>query len=210
MVIQIKNVYKRFKDISILENVSIDFKEGKIYGIIGPNGSGKSVLLKMICGFYEPTSGEILFDGKNVIKEKGFPPDTRAMIEKPTFLSDVSGMNNLKLLASIQNKIDDTDIEKTMNLVGLDPSDKKHYSKYSLGMKQKLNIAQVLMENPKIMILDEPFNALDQESAERIRKVFIEEKKKKKIIIIATNIQEDIKLLCDEVYKIENHRVKKV
>ena len=95
MVIQIKNVYKRFKDISILENVSIDFKEGKIYGIIGPNGSGKSVLLKMICGFYEPTSGEILFDGKNVIKEKGFPPDTRAMIEKPTFLSDVSGMNNL-------------------------------------------------------------------------------------------------------------------
>lgn len=163
----------------------------------------------MICGFYETSSGKILFDGEDTIKKYGFPQDMRVIIEKPTFISDISGFDNLKLLAEIQGKIGDEEIIRTMELVGLDPYEKKNYSKYSLGMKQKLNIAQVLMEDPKIMVLDEPFNALDEKSSERIRKLFLDEKKKDKIILIATHIKEDIKTLCDEVYRVEDCTLKK-
>lgn len=209
MKITLENVGKRFKNLEVLKDVNLEFTDGKIYGIVGPNGSGKSVLLKMICGFYETSSGKILFDGEDQIKKYGFPQDMRVMIENPTFLSDISGFDNLKLLANIQNKIDDDKIVETMKLVGLDPYDKKKYSKYSLGMKQKLNIAQVLMEDPKIMILDEPFNALDEKSAKHIREVFVEEKKKGKIILLATHIKEDINTLCDEIYKVEDCTIKK-
>ncbi len=210
MKITLENVGKSFKKIEILRDVNLEFSDGKIYGIVGPNGSGKSVLLKMICGFYETSSGKILFDGEDQIKKYGFPQDMRVMIENPVFLSDLSGFDNLKLLANIQNKIDDDKIVETMKLVGLDSYEKKKYSKYSLGMKQKLNIAQVLMEDPKIMILDEPFNALDENSAKNIRDVFIEEKKKGKIILLATHIKEDINTLCDEIYKVEDCTVKKI
>lgn len=210
MKITIENVSKSFKDFEVLHDVNLELTEGKIYGIIGPNGSGKSVLLKMICGFYEVSSGKILFDGEDTIGKYGFPQDMRVMIEKPTFISDISGMDNLKILANIQGKIGEKEVSDTMKLVGLDPNEKKSYSKYSLGMKQKLNIAQVLMENPKIIILDEPFNALDEKSTENIRNIFLEEKKKGKLIIIATHIKEDIKVLCDEVYKIEDNTIKKI
>lgn len=209
MKITLENVGKRFKDLEVLKDVNLEFESGKIYGIVGPNGSGKSVLLKMICGFYETSSGNILFDGEDQIKKYGFPQDMRVMIENPTFLSDISGFDNLKLLANIQNKIGDDKIIETMKLVGLDPYDKKKYSKYSLGMKQKLNIAQVLMEDPMVMILDEPFNALDDGSAKHIRDVFVEEKKKGKIILLATHIKEDINTLCDEIYKVEDCTLKK-
>lgn len=209
MKITLENVGKRFKDLEVLKDVNLEFESGKIYGIVGPNGSGKSVLLKMICGFYETSSGNILFDGEDQIKKYGFPQDMRVMIENPTFLSDISGFDNLKLLANIQNKIGDDKIIETMKLVGLDPYDKKKYSKYSLGMKQKLNIAQVLMEDPMVMILDEPFNALDEGSAKHIRDVFVEEKKKGKIILLATHIKEDINTLCDEIYKVEDCTLKK-
>lgn len=210
MKITLKNVSKSFKDFDVLKNVNLEFSDSKIYGLIGPNGSGKSVLLKMICGFYETTSGSILFDGVDEIEEYGYPKDTRVMIEKPVFLSDISGFDNLKLLANIQGKISDEEIINTMKRVGLDPYEKKNYSKYSLGMKQKLNIAQVLMEDPKIIIMDEPFNALDEKSVKNIRKILKEEKEKGKLIIISTHIKEDIKVLCDEVYKIEDYQVKKV
>lgn len=208
MKITLENVSKRFKDLEVLQDVNLEFEGGKIYGIVGPNGSGKSVLLKMICGFYETSSGKILFNGIDEIEKYGFPQDMRVMIEKPSFISDISGMDNLKLLADIQGKIGEDEIAKTMKLVGLDPYEKKNYSKYSLGMKQKLNIAQVLMENPKIMILDEPFNALDEKSSENIRKLFLEEKKKGKLILIATHIKDDINTLCDEVYKVEDGTIK--
>lgn len=210
MKITLENVSKSFKKIEVLHDVNLEFTDGKIYGIIGPNGSGKSVLLKMICGFYETSSGKILFDGEDSISQYGFPQNMRVMIEKPTFISDLSGMDNLKLLADIQGKVGKEEISNVMRLVGLDPEDKRDYCKYSLGMKQKLNIAQVLMENPKIMLLDEPFNALDETSACNIRKIFLEEKKKGKLIIIATHIKEDINELCDEVYKIDEHTIKKV
>lgn len=210
MKIEIKNISKTFQKQDVLKNVNIKLEEGKIYGFIGHNGSGKSVLLKIICGFYEPTSGEVLFDGINIIKNNMFPPDTRALIEKPTFLPDLTGFENLKLLAEIQNKIGKKQIDETLEKVGLLQDKNKVYHKYSLGMKQKLGIAQALMEDPKIIILDEPFNGLDENSTKKIREILLEEKKKNKIIVLATHIKEDISLLCDEVYKFNNGEVQKI
>ena len=192
MKIEIKNVTKKFKDIIALESVNMVLEEGKIYGFVGHNGSGKSVLLKIICAFYEPTSGEVLFDGINVIKENSYPPDTRALIEKPNFLPELTGRENLLLLAQVQNKIGEKEIDEVLEAVGLKKVANKKYHQYSLGMKQKLGIAQVLMEDPKIMIFDEPFNGLDEDSVKKIRKILLEEKKKGKIIILATHIKEDI------------------
>ena len=200
MKIEIKNVSKTFQKQEVLKNVNMELEEGKIYGFIGPNGSGKSVLLKIICGFYEPTTGEVLFDGVNIIKNNTFPPDTRALIEKPNFLPDLTGRENLELLANIQRKIGLKEIDETLEKVGLAPDKDKLYHKYSLGMKQKLGIAQVLMEDPKIIILDEAFNGLDKKSSKNIRKQLLAEKEKKKIIILATHIKDDVSILCDEVY----------
>lgn len=210
MKIEIKKVSKKFKDIKVLKNVSMTLESGHIYGFTGHNGSGKTVLLKLICAFLEPTTGEILFDGKNVIKENSFPPSTRALIEKPNFLSDLTGHENLELLARIQNIIGEKEIEDTLKKVGLEEDKEKLYYKYSLGMKQKLGIAQVLMEDPEILILDEPFNGLDENSIKNIRKILLKEKEKGKLIILATHNKEDIKVLCDEIYKFNDGTVKKV
>lgn len=209
MKIEIKKVSKKFKDIEVLKSVSMTLESGHIYGFTGHNGSGKTVLLKLICAFLEPTTGEILFDGKNVIEENSFPPSTRALIEKPNFLSDLTGYENLELLARIQNRIGEKEIEDTLKKVGLEEDQDKLYYKYSLGMKQKLGIAQVLMEDPEILILDEPFNGLDENSIKNIRKILLKEKEKGKLIILATHNKEDIKVLCDEIYKFNDGTVTK-
>lgn len=208
MKIEVKNVSKRFKDITVLQNINMTFEDGKIYGLVGRNGSGKSVLLKMICAFYEPTSGEILFDGENIIKNQKFPPNTRALIEKPYFMPDLSGFENLKLLASIDNKTSDEKILETLKLVNLYEEKDKKFSKYSLGMKQKLGIAQVLMDDPEIIILDEPFNGLEEATTISLRKVLLNLKKQGKIIILATHIKEDIKELVDILYTFDAGNVK--
>lgn len=209
MKIEIKNLTKKFKNNTIIDNVSIDFTKGKVYGLIGRNGTGKSVFLKMLCGFYKPTSGEILFDGIDYIKLNGFPKDTRALIEKPDFLPDISGFENLKLLAAIQNKIDDNKILKTLEDVNLITEKDKKYSKYSLGMKQKLGIAQALMEDPQVLILDEPFNGIENETAEKLRKLLKNEAKKGKIVIIATHIKEDIDTLADITYNFNDGKLER-
>ena len=209
MVIKVKKVSKKFKNNLILDDINIEFTDGKIYGLIGKNGSGKSVLLKMICGFYEPTKGEILFDEENIIKEKKFPPNTRSLIEKPNFIPYLTGFENLKALANIQKIIDEKKIIETLKDVNLE-NDNKKYSEYSLGMKQKLGIAQVLMENPKVIILDEPFNGVDDETTLKIRNLLLKEKSNGKIIIIATHIKEDIEILADEVYKYNNTKLERV
>lgn len=209
MMLELKNISKKFSDNVILENINIKFTSGKIYGLIGRNGSGKSVLLKLICGFYAPTTGEILLDGFDYTKDNSFPENTRALIEKPNFLPDLSGFENLKLLASIQNKISDEDIKDAMEKVNVYQEANKKYSKYSLGTKQKLGIAQVLMENPKIMILDEPFNGIENETVNKLRKIIIEEKKKDKIIIIASHIKDDINKLADVIYEVDNGHITK-
>ena len=209
MKIEIKNVSKSFKGIEVLKDISMTLESGHIYGFIGHNGSGKTVLLKLICAFLEPSTGEILFDGKNVIKNNEYPPSTRALIERPTFISELSGKENLELLANIQKKIGEKEIEETLEKVGLKEAKNTLYYKYSLGMKQKLGIAQVLMENPDVLILDEPFNGLDEESAKNIRNILLEEKQKGKLIILATHIKEDMVVLCDEMYKFNDGVVTK-
>lgn len=207
MKIELKDVSKSYKSVNVLHDINVVFESGKIYGFIGRNGSGKSVLLKMICSFYTPTTGEILFDGVNIIKEKKFPPSTRALIEKPNFIPDLTGYENLDLLAQIQKKIGEKEILKALDDVNLTSEKDKKYSKYSLGMKQKLGIAQVLMEDPKIMIFDEPFNGIEEKTAKKLRELLKQLVNQDKIIIIASHIKEDIEGLCDVIYKFDDSTI---
>ncbi len=201
MKIEVKNVSKTLKKVKVVDNVSVTFESGKIYGLIGRNGSGKSVFLKILCSFYIPDSGTITQDGYDYIKHNDFPKDTRAFIETPNFISDMTGFENLKNLAKIQNKITDKEILEALEDVCLIQEKDKPYDNYSLGMKQKLGIAQVLMEKPKFMILDEPFNGIDEESVKKIKTLIKKLKKEDKLIIITSHIKEDILYLADEVYK---------
>lgn len=210
MKIEVKNVSKQFDNNQILENINMTFESGKIYGLVGRNGSGKSILLKMICGFYKPTSGNILFDGEDVIQKGAFPPSTRCLIERPVFLDDLTGFENLKILADIQKTITDQDIIDTLEKVNLIEEKDKKYYKYSLGMKQKLGVAQVLMENPKIMIFDEPFNGIDEASVDNMKQIIKNERKNGAVIIIATHIKEDIEELSDIIYKFDNGKVSRI
>ncbi len=207
MKIVFKDVSKKFKNAYILNDVNIEFNEGKIYGLIGRNGSGKSVLLKMLCGFYLPTSGSIYYDNIDIKKSGIFMPDTRALIEKPNFLPHLTGFENLRVLAKIQNKINDDDIINALEMVNLKDNINKKYCEYSLGMKQKLGIAQVLMENPKVMIFDEPFNGIEEETVKKIRKIILQEKNNGKIIVVASHMKDDIEQLADIVYKVDGGQV---
>ena len=207
MKIEVKNVGKKFKNNYILKNINMTFEDGKIYGFSGRNGSGKSVLLKIICGIYAPNEGEILFDNKNYNHSNMFVPSLRALIEKPCFFPDLSGFENLKLLAKIQNKISDEDIYKAMEIVNIIEEKDKKYSNYSLGLKQKLGIAQAIMENPHVLILDEPFNGIENTSVKKITNYLLEEKKKGKIIIISTHIKEDLEKLSDILYYFDNGNI---
>ena len=210
MEIIVKDLSKKFKKVTILENINMKFESGKIYGIVGRNGSGKSVFLKILCSFYKPTTGEILFDNINYNSNNNFPPSVRALIENPTFFPDLTGFENLKLLSSIQNKIGDEEIIKTLDQVNLLSEKDKKYSEYSLGMKQKLGIAQVLMENPDVMIFDELFNGIEEKTVEKIRNILLELKNQNKIIIVTSHIKEDIDVLSDEVYNFDCGRVERV
>lgn len=200
MTIEFKNVTKKFKDVIILNNINLTFESGNIYGLFGHNGSGKSVFLKLLCGFYTPSEGEILYNGENLNKKLEFPPNTRALIEKPNFFPDLTGFENLKFLAEIQNKITDKEINDILEFLGLEKEKNKKYSKYSLGMKQKLGIAQVLMENPDVIVLDEPFNGVENITVLKIIDYLKEEAKKGKLIFISTHIMEDLEKLTDKIY----------
>ena len=209
MEIAVKNLTKSFKGIKILNNVNITFKSKKIIALVGRNGSGKSVLLKLLCGLYLPTEGEILFDNINYNLNDEYPPNTRALIEKPTFMDELTGFENLKLLAKIQNLISDKEINEALKIVNLYDDKDKKFKHYSLGMKQKLGIAQVIMENPDVMIYDEPFNGIEKRTAEKLRKYLKEKKEEGKLIIIATHIKEDVEELADLVYEVDDGNVKK-
>lgn len=204
MKIELKNVTKEFDKVEIIKNISLEFETGKIYGLYGRNGSGKSVLMKLICGFLIPTKGKVLINGKDFNAKNEYPDNLRAVIEKPSFFPELTGFENLKLLAKIQNKISDEEIIKALDLVNLIDEKDKKYSKYSLGMKQKLAIAQAIMEDPSILILDEPFNGIEEKSVEKITKFLKEEAKNGKTIIFSTHIKEDLENLADIIYKIDN------
>lgn len=207
MKIELKNVSKFINNNVILNDINLSLESGKIYGFIGRNGSGKTMLFNIICGFVNVTEGQVIINNLNITKEKIFSKDIRALIENPKFIPNLSGYKNLKLLASINNIVTNQEIENVLKEVGLFEEKDKLYSKYSLGMKQKLGIAQVLMENPKIMIFDEPFNGLDDESTKKIRKILLAQKKEGKLILIATHIKEDIENLCDVIYKLDNGKI---
>ena len=209
-MIKVNDICKSFKNEMVLKNVSAEFEKGKISGIIGKNGSGKTVLFKIICGFMKPESGEVRFydkedGGYTVIgKDVDFPKSLGVIIEAPGFLPFRSGYSNLSYLASLRGKIGKQEIIKTIELVGLDPKLKKGVGKYSLGMRQRLGIAQAIMEDPDFLVLDEPFNGLDEQGVLDMREVLLSLKEQGKTILIASHMKEDIELLCDSVYEMKS------
>ena len=208
-LIKLDDVTVKFKQHLVLDKVCMEFESGKIYGIIGRNGSGKTVLLKCICGLMDTTDGTVSVNGKIVGKDVDFPENIGFIIENPGFLPHYSGFKNLKYLASILGTITDDDIRRCIRTVGLDPDDKKSVKHYSLGMKQRLGLAQAMMENPDILILDEPMNGLDKHGVADIRELLMELKKQGKLILLVSHNPADIELLCDEVYEMELGNIRK-
>lgn len=207
MKIEICKLSKIIDKNIILNDVNMNLESGNIYGFVGRNGSGKTMLLKMICGFVNPSSGNILIDDESIFQKNYFNNNIRALIEKPKFIDSLSGFDNLKLLVNINNTIDDNTINYWLDKIGLLDEKNKLYGKYSLGMKQKLGIIQVLMENPPIMIFDEPLNGIDEKSANIVRNILLKEKENGKLILISTHIKEDIETLCNVIYKFDNGNV---
>ena len=207
MKIEICKLSKIIDKNIILNDVNMNLESGNIYGFVGRNGSGKTMLLKMICGFVNPSSGNILIDDESIFQKNYFNNNIRALIEKPKFIDSLSGFDNLKLLVNINNTIDDNTINYWLDKIGLLDEKNKLYGKYSLGMKQKLGIIQVLMENPPIMIFDEPLNGIDEKSANIVRDILLKEKENGKLILISTHIKEDIETLCNVIYKFDNGNV---
>lgn len=206
-IIKVDNVIKKFGSEIALNNVSIEFERGKIYGIVGRNGSGKTVLFKTIIGFLKPTSGRIIVDGREIGRDTDFADHIGIIIETPGFLSAYSGYKNLEYLASIKNIIGKKEIKESMERVGLDPNSKKKVGTYSLGMRQRLGIAQAIMENPDILILDEPMNGLDNQGVKEVREILLNLKEEGKSIILASHNKEDIEALCDEVYEMDHGKL---
>ena len=209
-MIKAENVCLTLQKNEILKNVSIHFERGKIHGLIGRNGSGKTMLMKCICGFVKPTSGEITVDGKRIGKDCDFPNNAGIIIETPGFIPYYSGVKNLKLLADLRKKITTDDIRSTMKQVGLDPDLKRHVRKYSLGMRQRLGLAQAIMENPDLLILDEPMNGLDKDGVVDMRKYLLDLKAQGKTILIASHSAEDIDVLCDTVCEMDKGKLEKI
>ena len=207
MYIKITDVNKTIKKAPILRDINLEFTGGKVYGLRGKNGSGKTMLMRAICGLITPDSGIIDIDGKILGKDISFPESIGVLIENPSFIGNYTGFKNLKVLTSIQNRIGDEQIRKALEDIGLDPDDKRTYRKYSLGMKQKLGIAAAVMENPDIIILDEPINALDDVSVEKVHDILEEQKKRGAVIIIACHDKEELDQLSDEIIEISDGRI---
>ena len=202
-IITVEHVYKTFKNTTVLNDVSISFARGKIHGIIGRNGSGKTVLFKCICGFMPITSGTISVRGKRVGKDVDIPENLGVIIESPGFLPNYSAYSSLKFLAELRHIIGKEKIRETIRFVGLNPDDKKHVSKYSMGMRQRLGLAQAIMEDPDILILDEPMNGLDKHGVQEIRECLIQLRNAGKTILLASHNAEDIRVLCDTVCEMD-------
>lgn len=201
--LEVKNLVKRFREKTVLNGVSLRCESGKIYGITGYNGSGKTVLFKCICGFLRPEEGEILINGKTHIQNMQYLSNMGIIIEEPAFLKNKSAYQNLKYLYLINHSLDKERLFSMLECVGLNPADRKRVGKYSMGMKQRLAIAQAIMENPDILILDEPMNGLDKNGVVEIRNLLLNLKNEGKTILLASHNKEDIEILCDEVYEMD-------
>ena len=206
-MIQLQNVTKRIKENTVLDNVSYTFKSGFVYGLYGQNGSRKTMLLRAISGLINLDSGSIFIDGEKLHDKIEFPPETGIVIENMELLPECSAKRNLQMLAKIKNIADEKDIIFSLERVGLDPDSDKKVKKFSLGMKQRLNIAQAIFENQKIILLDEPTNALDEDAVQLIYKIIREEKSRGATIIVATHHKEDLKEVCDVILKIAEGKI---
>lgn len=206
-VIRVENVTKIFGDTIALDRINLSFAKGSIYGIIGRNGSGKTVLFKTMIGYLKPTAGRVVVGDKEIGKDMDFAENMGIIIENPGFLSRYTGYENLAYLASIRKCIGKEQIRATMERVGLDPNSRKKVGKYSLGMRQRLGIAQAIMEDPEILILDEPMNGLDRQGVEDVRHILLELKAEGKTILLASHHKEDIDVLCDTVYELDQGRL---
>lgn len=204
-IITLKNIELKLKKTCVFQNLNFSCKQGEIIGITGANGSGKSVLFKLIAGLYSPSYGEVLINGENIVPERKIPANLGALIEEPGFINYYSGFKNLQYLASIRGVVGNQEINDTLKIVGLYEQKDQKVKTYSLGMRKKLGIAQAIMENPSILLLDEPMNALDKSSVENMRTLFRKlSSEKGTIILIASHSEEDIRILCDKVYAIED------
>ncbi|CVU08366.1 ABC transporter ATP-binding protein [Streptococcus pneumoniae] len=204
-IITLKNIELKLKKTCVFQNLNFSCKQGEIIGITGANGSGKSVLFKLIAGLYSPSYGEVLINGENIVPERKIPANLGALIEEPGFINYYSGFKNLQYLASIRGVVGNQEINDTLKIVGLYEQKDQKVKTYSLGMRKKLGIAQAIMENPSILLLDEPMNALDKSSVENMRTLFRElSSEKGTTILIASHSEEDIRILCDKVYAIED------
>lgn len=209
-VVKFNSYTKKYGENIVLNNINLTLQEGLIYGIIGRNGSGKTLLLKAICGLINSTNGTVEVFGKTIGKDVDFPDNIGLIIESPGFLPNLTGLKNLEILAGLSGTVDVNKIKETIRLVGLDPDDKKPVKKYSLGMKQRLGIAQAIMEDPKLIILDEPMNSLDENGVEDVRKYILKQKEKGVTLILTSHNRDDIDLLCDTVYKMDSGNISKI
>lgn len=208
--IELTKVRKCFHGEEVLQELDFQVERGKAYGIAGNNGSGKTVLMKCICGFLPVTQGLIRVGGKYIGKEIDFPESLGAIIETPGFLDHLSGRKNLEILADLRGNLTGRDISVALLRVGLNPGLTKPVAKYSLGMRQRLGIAQAIMEDPKLLILDEPFNGLDKHGVKEIRALLLEEKEKEKTILLSSHNSEDLRILCDRIFEMDAGALKEV
>lgn len=209
MGIIIRSLNKTIKNQKVLSDISLNFDYGHVYGLQGKNGSGKTMLMRIVCGLVHPTSGEVEIDGEIIGKDIKFPRSIGALIESPTFLPNCSAMENLEMLALIQNNISKEELIDVLNIVGLSPTDKKKYRKFSLGMKQRLGIASAIIGNPRIILLDEPFNALDVAGVEKIRNLIKQLKENGTLIVLACHNHEELYDLSDEILVLDNGKILK-
>ena len=207
MILEIKNYSKNIKDKKILDNINLTLESGKIYGFYGRNGSGKTMLFRAISTLVYPSSGDILINKKSIIYDDYDLSNIGLLLEDPGFYSHLNGFDNLSILYEINNKKNPEHIRLVLKKVGLDKFEKEKYKEYSLGMKQKLRIAQAFMENQQLVILDEPTNGLDEKSIENIRKIILSLKKEDKLVLLASHNKDDLKLLCDKIYKLDNGKI---
>lgn len=208
--VEIEHVTKKFGSDVVLKDINISMEEGRVYGICGNNGSGKTVLMKCICGFLPVSSGVVRVAGEVVGITVDFPESMGVIIETPGFLMNLSGIRNLEILAGLRGVISKGGIRAAMEQAGLDPDLKKAVSKYSLGMRQRLGIAQAIMEDPRLLVLDEPFNGLDKHGVSDIRALLLELKKQSKTILLASHNSEDIRILCDQVFEMDGGRIREL
>ena len=206
-MLEIQGVTKIIKRNMIIDDISVSFSSGRVYGLKGINGCGKTMMMRLISGLIKPTKGKITIQGKQLWKDINFPESIGILIENPSFLDDYSGLENLKILAGLKNKIDEQTIRDIITEVGLNPDDKKKYKKYSLGMKQRLGIAAAVMEHPDIILLDEPTNALDSTGIEQLKMIVKKEKQRGALIILTCHDFELLKEFTDEIYYMENGKI---